>query len=69
MRSKRQYIHHHNSFQGHVWMGKMQMLAISKSYTANTRSKELAFEIIKLLTELGEELKQRDDSWINEWFK
>lgn len=69
MKSKRYYIHRHNSFQGHIKMSQAQMMGIMQSRTASDSSKDMAYQIWHKLKDLGKSLKDRDDTWIKETFK
>lgn len=58
---RRQDIWRHNSFFGHVAMGRKHMQAIAKSSTTTADAADLAHQIEALLVKLGEALKTRID--------
>lgn len=60
--SWRQKIWQHNSFFGHVAMGKAHMRGIINSSTATQAAKEIAEQIYRLHLKLGEQLTFRVDT-------
>lgn len=60
--TKRQKIWQHNSFFGHVAMGKAHMNAIMNSSTATKAAKTTAYEIWALQEKLARQLKERVDA-------
>ena len=55
------YVHKHNSFKGHVAMGKAQMNQIMHSKSVTIQAANLAQEIWLKLDVLSELLKERVD--------